>query len=150
MPKINLFLDSSALIAGILSANGAARVLLLLSETGHIKIMISEQVVAECERAIARKAPQVLPELRQAILTSRVEIRRDPTPEEVKANLYIISHAPDVPIVLAAMGARVDYLVTLNRKHFIDDPEVSRRSGLRIGTPGDALAWVRQEISRTE
>ena len=37
-------------------------------------------------------------------------------------------------------------LVTLNRRHFIDDPEVARRSDLRIGTPGDALAWVRGEI----
>jgi predicted nucleic acid-binding protein len=147
MPKINLFLDSSALIAGIISASGAARVLLLLSETGHITITISEQVVAESERAIARKAPQVLSGVRQAILASKVEIRRDPTPEEVKAHLYIISHAPDVPIVLAAKHAKADYLVTLNRKHFIDDPEVSRQSGLRIGTPGDALAWVRRKIS---
>ncbi|WP_423226639.1 hypothetical protein [Candidatus Amarolinea aalborgensis] len=37
-------------------------------------------------------------------------------------------------------------LVTLNRRHFIEDPEVARRSGLRIETPGDALAWVRGEI----
>ena len=37
-------------------------------------------------------------------------------------------------------------LVTLNRRHFIDDPEVARHSDLRIGTPGDALAWVRGEI----
>lgn len=39
----------------------------------------------------------------------------------------------------------VDYLVTLNGRHFIDDPAVAARSGLRIGTPGDALAWMREE-----
>jgi hypothetical protein len=33
----------------------------------------------------------------------------------------------------------------LNRRHFIDDPAVAAHSGLRIGTPGDALAWVREE-----
>ncbi|MFN3762764.1 MAG: hypothetical protein ACK4WK_06130 [Anaerolineae bacterium] len=37
----------------------------------------------------------------------------------------------------------MDYLVTLDRRHFLDDPEVSRRSGLRIGTPGDFLTWFR-------
>jgi hypothetical protein len=31
-------------------------------------------------------------------------------------------------------------------KHFIDDPQVAGRSGLQIGTPGDALAWVRQQL----
>ena len=58
----------------------------------------------------------------------------------------IISHQADIPIVVAAMKAQTDYLVTLNRKHFIDDPAVAAQSGLRIGTPGDALAWVRDQL----
>jgi hypothetical protein len=43
--------------------------------------------------------------------------------------------------------ANVDYAVTLNRKHFIDDPDVAQKAGLMIGTPGDALHWVRMQIS---
>jgi hypothetical protein len=58
-----------------------------------------------------------------------------------KVNLFYVS------ILLSAMQARVDYLVTLNRKHFMDDPGVAQRSGLRIGTPGEALCWVRGQIS---
>jgi len=147
MSEINLFLDSSALFTGIVSASGAARALLLLAETGHITITISEQVVTEIERAIARKVPQALSDLRQAILASKAQIVHDPSPEDVQANLNLISHAADVPIILAAMQAKVDYLVTLNRKHFIDDPDVALQAGFRIGTPGDALIWVRGQIS---
>ena len=146
MPEINLFLDSSALIAGIVSSTGAARVLLLLAEGGQIAVTISEQVLTETERAIARKVPLALSDLRQAILASQAQIVRDPSPNEVSAHSNLISHPADIPIVLAAMQARVDYLVTLNRKHFIDDPEVARKSGLNIGTPGDALSWVRGQI----
>jgi predicted nucleic acid-binding protein len=146
MPEINLFLDSSALIAGIVSAKGAARALLLLAEAGQIAVTISEQVLAETERAIARKVPLALSDLRQAILVSQAQIVRDPSPDEVSAHPNLISHPADIPIVLAAMQASVDYLVTLNRKHFIDDPEVARKSGLNIGTPGDALGWVREQI----
>ena len=146
MPEINLFLDSSALIAGIVSAKGAARALLLLAESGHIAVTISEQVLAETERAIARKVPLALSDLRQAILASQAQIVRDPSLEEVSAHPNLISHPADIPIVLAAMQAKVDYLVTLNRKHFIDDPEVARKSGLRIGAPGDALSWVRGQV----
>ena len=147
MPKVNLFLDSSALFAGIVSASGAARALLLLAESGHIMVTISEQVVTETERAIARKVPSAINDFREAILASKARILRDPSQEDVMANLILISHPADVPILLAAMQDKVDYLVTLNRKHFIDDPDVAQQSGLRIGTPGDALIWVRGQIS---
>jgi len=48
------------------------------------------------------------------------------------------------------MKARADYLVTLNRRHFIDDPNVATLSGLRIGAPGDALAWVRAQLMQRQ
>jgi hypothetical protein len=44
------------------------------------------------------------------------------------------------------MKAKVDYLVTHNRKHFLNDPTVAEKSGLRIGTPGDVLAWLRENL----
>ena len=147
MSKANLFLDSSALFAGVISSTGAARAILLLAETEHIRITISEQVVTETERALARKVPQAINDLRQAILASKARILRDPTLEDVRANLYLMSHPADVPILLAAMRAQVDYLVTLNRVHFIDDPGVAEKAGLRIGTPAEALRWVREQLS---
>lgn len=60
MPRPDLFLDSSALFAGIVSSGGTARVLLLLAEAGLVTVTVSEQVVAETERAAARKVPQAL------------------------------------------------------------------------------------------
>ncbi len=142
-PTHNLFLDSSALFAGIVSASGASRALLLLAEIEKIDLTISEQVIVETERALARKAPAALNLVRQAILASRLRIIPDPSPAEVQAHLYWISDPGDVPILLAAMQARVDYLVTLNRRHFLDDPGVAQRSALRIGAPGEALYWLR-------
>jgi len=38
--------------------------------------------------------------------------------------------------------------VGVNRCHFLDDPEVARRSGLRIGTPGEFIAWFRALLER--
>jgi len=143
MSKAKLFLDSSALFAGIISSTGAARALLLLAESDHITIFLSEQVVGETERAIARKVPQALADLRAAIFASKAQIVRDPTPAEVQKNLHLISHPADVPIVLSAMKVEVDYLVTHNRVHFIDDPEVAVKANIRIGTPGEELDWVR-------
>jgi len=148
MSRIDLFLDSSALFAGIVSQKGAARALLLLAEAGQVSIVVSEQVLAETERALARKLPQGLAYFREAIRSAGVRIVRDPSPEEIKSHLDITTHRSDVPIIVAAMKASVDYLVTLNRRHFIDDPKVADRARVAIGTPGDALAWVRERLAR--
>lgn len=147
MPSPDLFFDSSALFAGVISASGASRALLVLAEAGQVAITVSEQVVAETERAVAHKIPRALPDFREAIRATGLRIARDPSPSEVEAYADITAHQADVPIVVAAMQVKTDYLVTLNRRHFIDDPAVADRSELHIGTPGDALAWVRQRLS---
>ena len=142
MPRPEVFLDSSALFAGVVFAEGAARALLMLAEANLIAVTVSEQVIAETERAMARKLAHALDAMREVLRHTRLRIVRDPAPMEVAAHAGLIAHATDVPIVLAAMQARVDYLVTFNRRHFIDDPGVAARSGLRIGAPRDALGWV--------
>jgi predicted nucleic acid-binding protein len=147
MPKHDIFFDSSALIAGIVSSQGAARALLLLAEDNKISITVSEQVIAEVERNIARKAPRALKFAREMILRANLRIVHDPPIEEVLRRKTWISHQADVPILVAAVNAQVAFLVTLNAKHFLNDPEVARRSQLRIGTPGDALAWIREQFA---
>ena len=148
MPKIDVFLDSSALMAGIISSQGAARALLLLGEDEKIILTVSEQVIAEVERNLARKAPKALPFAREIILNANLRILRDPAQAEVQSHLLWISHIADVAILAAAKQANADFLATLNTRHFIDDPRVARESGLRIGTPGDALSWVCERLGR--
>jgi len=48
------------------------------------------------------------------------------------------------------MKAGVDYLVTHDRRHFLDDSSVATRSGPQIGTPGEALEWVRGQLVQEE
>lgn len=140
---INIFFDSSALIAGIVSSQGAARALLLLAEDKYIAITISKQVLVEVERNLARKAPAALPFAREIILAANFKIVRDPTKIEITPYLDWMEHKADVPILVAAMRIETDFLVTHNTKHFMDNSNLSTQSGLRIGSPGDALLWVR-------
>jgi predicted nucleic acid-binding protein len=148
MSRPHLFMDSSALFAGVVSADGASRALLLLAEAELILLTVSEQVIAETEHAIARKVPRALSAYREALRSARLRIVRDPSPQQVESHREIIAHASDVPIVVAAVQARVDYLVTFNRRHFVDDPGVAARSGLCVGSPSSALAWVRERLAQ--
>ena len=147
MPKFNVFLDSSALIAGAISELSAAHVLLQLGESEDVLLTISEMVIVESERSIAKKSPRNLNDLRNLIKTAKLRIVGDPSKKEVEANLYLIEDPNDAPILLAAMKAKVDCLAAHNRRHFLDDPKVAERSGLKIGTPGDVLAWIRENLS---
>jgi predicted nucleic acid-binding protein len=146
MSKIKVFLDSSAVIAGVISSSGAARVLLVMSEHGQIEAFISEQVIVESERSMARKVPQALPEFRQTIKDADLKVIHNPTQKEIEENLYLIADPDDVPILLAAMKVHVDYLATHNRRHFLDDPKVAEKAGIKIGSPGDVLAWIRESL----
>lgn len=146
MSKTKVFLDSSAIVAGVISDSGAARVLLVMSENGEIEAFISEQVVTESERTIAKKVPHALPDFRQTLKDAKPKIIHNPTQKEIEENLYLIADPDDVPILLAAMKAHVDYLATHNRKHFLADPKVAERSGIKIGTPGDVLVWIRENL----
>jgi len=146
----DLFFDSSALLAGIISDRGAARALLLLADAGLLTVIVSEQVIAETERAMARRVPRALMAYREAMRSTGLRIVRNPSPGETEAHEDVTAHPADVPTVVAAMKAGVDYVVTLNRRHLVDDPGVAARSGLRIGTPEGALTWVREQLEQED
>jgi predicted nucleic acid-binding protein len=147
MPAAKLFLDSSALVAGAASETGAARALLVLAEAGQVDLVVAEQIIVETERVLARKLPGALPAYRPMLVATRLKIVRDPAPGAIAKHRGLIVHEADLPVLVAAMQASVDYLVTLNRKHFLDDPNAAARSGLRIGSPADALVWLRSRWS---
>jgi predicted nucleic acid-binding protein len=147
MPKIRIFFDSSAFFAGVISAIGAARALLKLAEAGIIEIAISEQVIVETEKAIIKKSPFSIPDFRSLVIKTHPTIYKL-TKQEADQTIYMISDPTDAPILAAAMKAKADFLVTHNRKHFIDDPKVTELSSLRIGTPGNALTWIRENLGK--
>ena len=140
-------MDSSALVAGVISATGASRAILQLAEVNLISVTISEQVVVETERALARKAPKALPIYRAIVRDTGLKIVRNPHPAVVAGNQHMISDPTDVPILVAAIAAQTDYLVSLNRRHSLDDPNVAKQAGIRIGSPSAALAWLRERLS---
>jgi predicted nucleic acid-binding protein len=143
--KPRVFLDTSALLAGLASPTGASNVILTLAEMELLALVVSKQVLAEAERNLQEKLPEAIPEYQRFLSTCPLERVADPPAGDVAKAKEII-HPKDDSILMAAKNAQVDYLVTLNRKHSLDDPEVARRSGLRIGAPDGFLAWLREQL----
>lgn len=143
--KDRLFLDADVLVAGAISPPGGSGYILLLGEMESVEILVCEQVLAEARRALKKKAPRALSEFERIIQAIKPQVCPEPTVEEIILCREII-HPDDAPILAAAMKARPDSLITLNTHHFIDDPRVKQRSGLRIETPGMYLARFRQQL----
>ena len=145
--KISVLLDTSALFVGIWSAKGGGRMILKLGEAGAIRLLVSPQVLDEIESALRRKAPDMLGLLALLLDRSRVEVVPSPMPEIVQDSQALTGHLGDAQVLAAAWSAEVDYLVTLDRKHFLDNPALRDTVPFPVGTPGDFLAWYRRQLT---
>ncbi|HEY9702104.1 MAG TPA: PIN domain-containing protein, partial [Allocoleopsis sp.] len=52
---IRVFFDTSVLIAGLASKTGASHAVLMMAEIGLIQMVISQQVILECQRNLIKK-----------------------------------------------------------------------------------------------
>jgi predicted nucleic acid-binding protein len=143
-PRLKVFLDTSALIAGIASSKGAAREALRLAEIGLIEVFVSRQVIVEADRNIEAKLPEVLNEYRSFVDLLAPVLIDDPSPKEVKKYSSLIN-SDDAPILAAAISSGADYLITWDKKHFIKK-DIPLASDLKIVTPGEFLKYFREYI----
>jgi hypothetical protein len=68
-----------------------------------------------------------------------------PSRSEVLASRHLIRHQADVPVLLSAINARPDWLLTHNKVHFTE--EVAQRTKLQIGSPADFFRALAKTIS---
>lgn len=145
-PIPDVFLDTSALFAGIWSAAGGARMVLKLGEAEAVKLYVSSQVLTEIESVLRRKSPESLGSLALLLDRSRIRITPGPSPTYLDRSKSLVGYAPDALVLVAAWTAVTDYFVTLDRKHFLDNPVLQTAVPFLVGTPGDCLAWYRKII----
>jgi predicted nucleic acid-binding protein len=139
--KTAVFVDSSVLFAGSLSAKGFARDLLLAGLTGQVALVLSSDVFEETERNLSRDYPRALAAFQQfKDAWSGAVI--DPDPEAVQEIAERIARK-DAPIVAAALAAGVDYLATYDRKHLLSEKVLIKSSyNLAVVTPEEVLAMI--------
>ncbi len=135
-----LFLDSGVLLEGLFSPWSASHALLILARCGKFKIVLAEYVRREVERNLvallpvnASLATEAIEDYSKLIRLLRPETRELPTPKEIADHRHLIRHQADVAVLVSALKAAPDMLLTTNTRHFTQ--LVARRTGLRIATP---------------
>ena len=132
-----LFIDSSVLFAAAYSRTGHARDLVLMAVRGEITLVVSQLVLEETRRNLAESAPDRLIILDYITAGIPFEIVKPTKREVIAAARRVV--LKDAPIIAAARKARVDHLVTLDKKHLLGKPELAEYVRAPIVTPQEAF-----------
>jgi hypothetical protein len=151
--QLRLFLDSNVLTGGIVARWGLDRAVLSICAARITRLVLAEAVKAEVEQNLlnhatalgAQEAEEVLDDYIDLIRLARPEIVPYPSKAAVLASRRLIAHQADVPVLVSAMQAQPDWLLTHNQKHFT--PEVAMRANLNIGSPADFFRSIAQGLS---
>ena len=135
--KIKVFIDTNVLIAGVNSVTGASATILDLCEAQVLQMVVSRQVLIEADRNFAAKFPQLVGRFRQFMHHLAPLMVEDPAPGSWEKAATIINRK-DAPILTAAQNDNVDFLITLDKKHFLN-PATRQKVMLKVVSPIEFL-----------
>ncbi|MDO9302307.1 MAG: PIN domain-containing protein [Anaerolineales bacterium] len=136
-----IFIDSSVLFSAAYSSKGHSRDLLLMGATGEIKIIISNFVLQETIRNLSGLKKPPLEELDQIVQNANIELV-DATKQSVLDAAKLIVWK-DAPIIAAAKTAKVNMLVSLDKKHILGRTDLEAYINASIVTPLVAFQTIR-------
>lgn len=142
------FIDANGIVAGVLSATGAARAVLLLGEVETVRLSVSRRVLREVEGVLRSRAPDQLAPMTALLDRCRVETVPEADRALEQRCFAMTGYRPDARVLAAAIHARVDYFITFDREHILDNPLIQGEVGFPVGTPGDFLHWLQRAQSR--
>lgn len=142
-PKVpKIFLDTSAIIAAVMSPSGGARLLFHLSQAGAVRLVVGKGILQETEDVLKRKAPHLIGLFAQLFAEANVETAQEPNSEQLERAKSLLEYAPDVKVLAQAISANPDWLVSHDKEHFLGNSALDDLP-FNIGTPGDVIAWLR-------
>ena len=115
MLPLKLILDTNVIVSGALKSNGLERAVLVFSVTPPARLFVTEPIIAEYSRVLAKPILKIGP--RNAADLLRLIGSRSKIVQPSKA--IAVCHDPDDDkFVECADEVRADYLVTGNQRHF--------------------------------
>ncbi len=132
-----IFVDSSVLFSAANSAKGHSRDLMVLSANGEVNLVLSDFVLEETTRNLSQLKQPPLAELELLLVNANIEVVEINKEAVLNAGRHVV--LKDAPIIAAAKFARVDMLVSLDKKHILNRPELETYIKASILTPAEAI-----------
>lgn len=115
MISLRLVIDTNVLVSAAIKPSGLQRTVVLLAFTQPARWYVSDPILSEYSRVLARPELGIRRGLRQQL----VQLIKNRTHVVVPSRLPVVTTDPaDNIFVECADAARADYLVTGNQRHF--------------------------------
>jgi len=134
--QYRVFADANVLIRGVTFPRFPYEVLRLAARH-EIVLVLSPSVLDDVRYYVGELFPNHVGKLEAFLATALMEIVDEPTPEEVKANHDLVRDIDDVPVVLAAAKAEVDFLVSTDAD--LTDVDESTEKLRQMLAPGKVM-----------
>lgn len=136
---IKVFLDSSILVAASASKTGGSALILDYCKKGKIQGWVSKETIGEAEKNVNLKLGQKeKTRFIYYLKFANLFLAEDPTIEEIVGAEEVI-FAKDAPILASAIKSKVDFLITLDRKHFLNPLVEKFARPMKVVTPKDFI-----------
>lgn len=138
-----VFLDSSVLVAASGSTSGASALILGYCRTSEIEGYVSLDVVGEARKNINLKfEAKEKKRFKFFLKYAKLRLTDQPTIEKISESESVIN-AKDAPILGAFKDSSAEFLITLDRKHFLKPQVAKFAKGQKILTPRE---FVQKDI----
>lgn len=138
MAKLKIFFDSNVFISGLLSRKASPFLVLKLADEKKYNLYSGKFILAEIERNLAQKAPQVLPYFWTLWYRLNPQIITVPNSKNIRKYQKIINYLPDQVILAACEQVQIDYLITLDKKHLLKQ-KVQNKTKVKIIRPEELM-----------
>lgn len=141
--KLRVMVDANVLFAGSGWPRFAYGVL-QHAMSGDYQLVLSLRIIQEARTALEEIIPSQSKQFEEVLTTSAYEEVSTPTDEAIEANKALVRDPKDVHVALAAINAKVDYLVSSDKD--LTDPNEPVHQYLKVLLPG---TFLRQHMGWT-
>ena len=151
-PDLRVMVDANILISGNVWPRWPYEVL-LHAVAGDFQLLLTPYMISQARKQMSKSFPEGSQRLETLLDLTNYEPIKDPTEKQVAKVAGLVRDPTDVPIALAAINAKVDYLVSEDKDLAARDETTSElREHLTVLISGtflrEVMGWSGKELER--
>jgi len=150
--ELRVVLDANILIAGSVWPRWPYEVL-RHAANGDFRVLLTPYIIAQAYATLTKKFPDAKPYLDDFFSLPNIEFIKNPTPKQIAKFVDLVRDKTDVPVALAAILSRADFLVSEDKDLTVQDESTAKlRKQVAVMLTGtflrEVMGWSGEDLER--
>lgn len=150
--ELRVLLDANILIAGSVWPRWPYEVM-QHAANGDFRVLLTPYIIAQAYATLARKFPETKPYLDDFFSLPNIEFLKNPTTRQLAKAQDLVRDKTDVPVALASILAKADYLVSEDKDLTVQDESTAKlRAQVTVMLAGTFLRkvmeWKEEDLEK--